>query len=104
MEIAEVKRILLENRIRTSACLVNPSICREGALCLRKEPNGNWTVTLNERGEYVMNDSFPSEDAACRYFLKVVLSDPTYREDFRQSDLDTFMEEKEEILRKYNLV
>jgi hypothetical protein len=106
MNVEKVKQILLENKINTSACLINPPICREGALCLREEPSGVWTVTLNERGEYLINDSFTSEDAACRYFLRKVLSDPTYRMDFKQADLetyDTFAKKRDEILRKYNL-
>ena len=103
MNIEEVRRALVENRISQSACLINPAVCREGALCLKQEADGNWTVTLNERGEYIVQESFASENAACRCFLKIALTDPTFRIEFKQSDLGKFLEEQEELLRKYNL-
>jgi hypothetical protein len=103
MNTKEVRRALLDNNISQSACLINPPICREGALCLCREPDGRWTVTLNERGEYLIQESFASEDAACRYFLKKVLIDPTYRIGFKQSDLSTFEDDTKELLRKYRL-
>jgi hypothetical protein len=103
MDIKELKQILMDNRIRETACLINPPVCEEGALCLRQALDGQWTVTLSERGEYLVEESFPSEDAACSYFLKKVLKDPTYRMDFKQSDLLTFEKDVKELLRKYNL-
>jgi hypothetical protein len=51
----------------------------------------------------LIQESFASEDAACRYFLKKVFIDPTYRIGFKQSDLSTFEDDTKELLRKYRL-
>ena len=106
MNIDDLRAILMKEKIKQQACLINPRPLVEGALCVNKQADGSWVITLNERGEYLIHQSFQSESEACRFFLKHVLSDPTYRNDFQQSDLlywENWEKEKKHLLGKYDL-
>ena len=101
MNIKELEEELKKNNINQKSCLINPKICPEGALCLKKEENDLWTVTLNERGEFRIKEEFYNEHDACRFFLFNVISDPTDRNDFEQKDLFDFQKNKTKFLKKY---
>lgn len=103
MDIKELCNELKNNKIKESTCLINPPFCIEGALCLKQEDNGSWSVIFVERGEYLTQETFKSENDACRFFLKKALLDPTNRIDFKQSDLIDFKEHIKEVLNKYGL-
>ncbi len=102
MDTADLRRELKKNNIRETATLIDPPVCPEGALCLTKRGDDRWEVTLNERGEFVVNEVFPTEHEACRYFLKHVLKDPTYRNDYKPSDLDDYRERARRLLLEYD--
>ena len=104
MTIKELKEELGKNNVNKKSCLINPVICPEGALCLKKESNNLWIVSLNERGEFRINKEFNNEHDACRFILLKVLSDPTYRNDFEPKDLIDFKIKKEELLKKYGFL
>ncbi|MFA7059873.1 MAG: hypothetical protein WC156_03540 [Pedobacter sp.] len=101
MNIDQLSKELINNNINDKACLINPRLCPEGALCLKNNDDNVWVVTLNERGEFRINETFNSEHDACRFFLFKVISDPTYRNDFNPSDLINFKEMKKNLLKKY---
>ena len=101
MIISELKEELKKNNINEKACLIYPSLCIEGALCLCRENDDSWSVTLNERGEYRVKEKFYTENDACRFFFMKVISDPTYRNDFQPSDLLEFLKRKKDLLKKY---
>ncbi len=103
MDIHDLYNELKSNKIKEFAYLINPSVCVEGAFCLKKEDNGTWSVILVDRGEWCINESFKSENEACRFLLKRLLMDPTTRIDFKQEDLLDFPSRIKEILNKYNL-
>jgi hypothetical protein len=48
-----------------------------------------WEVKQGDRGTYVINEEFTTESEACCFFLKKILSDPTY---FLEFNGDNFME------------
>ncbi|MBN2655258.1 MAG: hypothetical protein JXR79_09150 [Nitrospirae bacterium] len=102
MKIEELKKELIRNNINLKACLINPIICPEGALCIKKNEHNNWVVILNERGEFRINEKFNSEHDACRFFLLNVFSDPTYINDFKSEDLINFEIQKNALLNKYD--
>lgn len=104
MTINEVKEILNENNIDKQRCPINTLPFAEGALHLNRQDDGSWIVLLNERGNNNIYEVFISESDACRAFVTHVLCDPTYRKDFKQSDLIYWKEKVGEILRKYNLI
>ena len=101
MNIEQLKKELKVNSINLNACLIYPSFCPVGALCLIKNDDYSWSVSRTERGEYTVNEKFYNETDACKYFLKYIITDPTYRNDFKQSDLFNWEERKEELLKKY---
>ena len=103
MNIDKLKNILIENKIDETACQVLPSHFVEGALTLKKEDDGSWIVLLNERGEWLIKERFWVLSDACKVFLKQALRDPTYRINFRQSDLATWEKTYKELLQKYDL-
>jgi hypothetical protein len=103
VNIPETRRILVENNINEAACPINPRVPIEGALCLYTNETGGWRIRLNERGNFVIDETFASEDLACRRFLCLILSDPTYRKDFRQQDLINFRDRIPALLGKYGL-
>ncbi len=102
MTIAQLRAELRANNIKENACLIEPPALVEGALCLTRTGEGHWRVILNERGEYLINESFRSEHEACRFFLKKALLDPTYRKDFEPSKLELFASKRIEIIAKYD--
>jgi hypothetical protein len=105
MTITQLEDELEKNGMNTKACLINPEVCPEGALCLIKERDKDfWTVIKNERGEYLINEKFYSENDACRFFFRKVISDPTYHTDFKQDDLIDFPKRKAELLKKYGYI
>lgn len=91
---------LQANKINENVCLILPVTPVEGALCLVTR-DSEWNVILNERGEYLIDESFASEDAACRFFLKEALLEPTFRKDFTASSLSDWPQRKKEIIKKY---
>jgi hypothetical protein len=92
---------LQANKIKESVCLILPPNPVEGALCLLKTSDSNWRIILNERGEYLINRNFQSEDDACRFFLKKALLEPTYREDFTPALLQIWPSKKRELIERY---
>lgn len=103
MNIQEVKKILGENNINEAACLINPPVAIEGALCLCTGSSEEWRIFLNERGHFIIDETFSCEDLACKRFLCLILSDPTYRKDFTQKDLLNFQSRLPTLLSKYEL-
>lgn len=94
---------LRQNEIKEETCLVLPSRRVEGALCLTHESDGRWLVSFVERGD-VTEHYFDEEDAACRYFLKWAISEPTYFKDFSASKLEAIRERSAKLLSKYGFV
>jgi len=94
---------LQKNNINENICLIDPVICPEGALCLKKDDSNEWDVILNERGEFLIKEHFNSENDACRFFLKKALTDPTNRKDFNTKNLIKLMDESKQLLKKYRL-
>lgn len=103
MDTKELSKILADNNVNESSCLIKPKVCPEGALCITKLDDNMWAVTCNERGEYRVNEKFSNEHEASMFFLRKVLSDPTYKKDFKPSDLLDFAEKKYILFKKYNL-
>lgn len=103
MNTTQLDVALREIGVRESAFRICPPTFVEGALCLMRTDEGTWTVVLNERGEYLIDEVFESERDACRFFLKKVLLDPTYRKDFVSSELLTHKDRLPELLRRYGL-
>lgn len=104
MKISDVRRIIAENNLNQAACPIDPPAPIEGALCLFSPNKGGWHLQLNERGNFVVNEEFDSEDSACRRFLQIVLSDPTYRRNFFPEDLIDRESKARALLEKYNLL
>lgn len=100
MKTDELVAELQTNNIKESLCLILPVTPVEGALCLVTR-GSEWNVILNERGEYLINESFANEDAACRFFLKEALLEPTFHKDFKASSLKDWPQKKREIIEKY---
>ncbi len=98
----QVRKIFEENDINEKACQLFPKYVQEGALCLTKEKD-TWVVSANERGNWIVKEKFWVESDACNFFLTKVLSDPTYRNDFTQTDLVDWESKKIKLLKKYNL-
>jgi hypothetical protein len=101
MTIADLKAELIKNNIRETACLIEPSRVVDGALCLLRPGGDDWIVVLKERGEDLIRAKFSSEHLACRFVLEKVLMDPTYRKDFKQSDLYSWAKRRREIASEY---
>jgi hypothetical protein len=99
----QVQKVFIENHINEKACQLFPDHVQEGALCLIKEDD-TWIVLANERGNWILQEKFWIESDACKFFLTKVLSDPTNRNDFKQSDLEDWENKKINLLRKYNLL
>jgi hypothetical protein len=104
MNIKQLKMELEINNINLNACLIHPSFCPDGALCLTKNDDDSWSVSRTERGEYTVNEKFFNESDACKFFFKRIITTPTYRNDFKQEDLFDFDKKKEELLKKYNYI
>jgi hypothetical protein len=102
MGVELLRAALGELRIRESACLVLPTRVVEGALCLLQDEEG-WRVAANERGEWVIDERFEREEEACRFFLREVISDPSYRRDFKQTDLDAWERQVPALLKRFGL-
>ena len=92
---------LKRNEINEKACLVLPSHRVEGALCLTCEGDGRWLVLLVERGDSVVENYFDDQDPACRFFLRRVISDPTYFKDFSMANLEAIRERSDKLLSEY---
>jgi hypothetical protein len=92
---------LRANNIKDGVCLILPAAAVEGALCLLKADDDPWHVVLNERGEYLIKETFQSEHDACRFFLKKALLEPTYRKDFTPAVLQTWALKQKQILAQY---
>ena len=103
MNFADVQRILRDEGVRENAFLFDPPVLAEGILNVTRRSDGLWIAVQNERGESLVDERFESEDAAARFVLRKVLSDPTWREGFVQADLFTFWEERAALLAKYGL-
>jgi len=101
MTINELNRQLRANRINERACLILPPVPVEGGLCLIRTGDGRWRVILNERGEFLINETLQSEHDACRFFLKKALLNPTNREDFTPALLLAWPSRKKELLTNY---
>ena len=103
MTVEDVRNCLLENRIDQLGCRINPTGLRPGALDIYQEAPNRWVIRRNDRGEEGFLKVFTSEDEACREYLWLVLSEPTYRLDFKQKDLLDYTEKVIPVLRKYGL-
>jgi len=101
MTTSDLLRELRSNNVKETACLIQPAYPVEGALCLTKTDEGPWRVFLNERGDYLINETFQSEHDASRFFLKRALSEPTYQKGFTPELLHTWPSRKKQILAKY---
>ena len=101
MNIAQLKVALEELGVREGAVRIFPPALVEGALCLMRTDEGKWSVLLNERGEYLTDEIFESERDACRYLLRKVLLDPTYRKDFASSDLSSHKDRLPGLLKRF---
>ena len=103
MTIDDVRRCLCENNIDESGCRINPAGRRCGAIDLFELKPQQWVVRRDDRGEEGLVKVFDSEDEACREYLWIVLSEPTYRRNFKQKDLDNNEENVIPVLKKYGL-
>jgi hypothetical protein len=103
MNVEMARQILSENHVKDDAFPICPPRVVEGALALVKEGQGGWRIRHNERGAFLRDEYYASEDAACRRFVCLVLSDPTSRKDFAQLDLAGFRNRLSDLLGKYGL-
>jgi len=101
MSIDDLRSELQANNIDERACLIRPTVPIEGALCLLMDDDGRWRVVLNERGEYLINETLQSEHEACRFFLKLALLNPTNRKNFTQATLKDWPVHARALLVKY---
>ena len=92
---------LRRNEINEKACLVLPAHRVEGAICLTHEDDDRWLVSLVERGESVVENYFLNQDAACRFFLKYVISVPTYFKDFSMEKYENLKKKSAKLLEEY---
>lgn len=101
MTANDLRAELRANNIEETSCLIFPTVPVEGALCLVKTSEGRYRVILNDRGDFMINETLQSEHDACRYFLKKALTNPVNRKDFKQADLFTWKAKIKELMEKY---
>ncbi|WP_161854770.1 hypothetical protein [Bradyrhizobium sp. CCBAU 051011] len=78
MDIAELQRILSDRGVRPRAFSVE-GIGADHEQYRLERSGGVWRTYYYERGNMNALREFPDEDEACRYFLEVLLNDPTTR-------------------------
>jgi hypothetical protein len=79
MDIVTVKNFIGTHGINNKLCLINESYYYEGALYLSKNTETKrWEVKQSERGCFLIKEEFETENDACVFFLKKIVSDPTY--------------------------
>ena len=104
MKIQDLLSELQRLKINEEAYRVLPRNRIEGAICLAQEADGQWLVSLVERGDSVIENYFEEEGAACRYFLKYLISDPTYFKDFSMKNYENLKARSAELLKYYEFV
>lgn len=77
MNVGELQSTLRRERIRDDAYSLM-GISGDERYCLTHGESG-WTVFYHERGIRRDERLFPTENAACRYLLDIVMADPTTR-------------------------
>jgi hypothetical protein len=107
MTISQLQEALHKNNIDEKTYLILPSRVIEGPLILLTSDDNRWRVVQNDRGEFVIDHVFDSEDQAARFFLKTMLLDPTTRKHFSQANVrstyDEWQAEIDPLLVKYGL-
>lgn len=77
MNVQDLRRSMVENGIRQDA--VDDGSLRQSECFVITERSGVWIVFYAERGLEREAKSFPTEDAACRHLMSILLADPTTR-------------------------
>jgi hypothetical protein len=98
MNINDVKECIRAYKLHGDYCSIGSSYFHDGPVSLRYNAKKLvWEVKKNERGMYLVNEELETEDAACRFFLKYLLTYPGYFLEFNQDnfDNDDYMEMKE---------
>lgn len=107
MTISQLQEALHENNIDEKTYLILPLRIIEGPLILVTDDDNRWRIVQNDRGEFVIDRVFDSEDEASRFFLKTIFLDPTSRKNFEQSKIpsnyDKWLAEIDPLLVRYGL-
>jgi hypothetical protein len=101
MNINDVKECIRVYKLNGNYCSIGSSYFHDGNISLRYNAKKLvWEVKLNERGMYLLNEKFETEDAACRFFIKHLLSHPTYFLEFNQdSDYREWKEKGKQLIK-----
>lgn len=78
MNVRELKEHLDSMGIHEDAYVINPVLCPDGALCIKRHGASEWVVFSIEKGEFTVFETFYDEDPACRSFLKLISSDAAH--------------------------
>ncbi|WP_065753818.1 hypothetical protein [Bradyrhizobium paxllaeri] len=76
MDIAELQRILSDRGVRSRAFSIEGIGADDEQYRLERD-GVVWRTYYCERGNLNAVHEFPDEDEACRYFLEMLLNDPT---------------------------
>lgn len=74
MNVRELKEKLDSMGISEDGYVINPVLCPDGALCIKRQGASEWVVFSIEKGEFTIFETFYNEDLACRAFLKTISS------------------------------
>ncbi len=72
MNLRELKGELDSLGIDEDAYVINPVLCPDGAICIKRRGAGAWVVFSIEKGEFTIFETFYNEDLACRSFMKMI--------------------------------
>jgi hypothetical protein len=78
MNLRELKEELDSIGIKEDAYVINPVLCPDGALCIKRQGASEWVVFSIGKGEFTVFETFYNENLACRAFLKMILSDSAH--------------------------
>jgi hypothetical protein len=73
MTVKDVKKILADNNVSTTAYCVHPDTLNltDCTYYLQREKGGKWTVFFEERNIKYDQTYHDTEDEACRQFIKI---------------------------------
>jgi len=101
MNIRDLKMELDTNEIKEDAYLIEPVLCPDGTLCIKRQGPGEWAVFTMEKGDFTLFETFYSEHLACRYMLRMLLSEPVYYKGFKTSDVEAWNDRHKACLMRY---
>lgn len=97
MNVDDLREAMKANNIKDHACLIYPSVGQQLSYCL---VNDNWwfRVYLNEKGEFLVDRWFATEDDACRFVFRKMLENWYWRNDWRSIDPAAWPTMRRELL------